>query len=139
MDRRAFLAATGGGVAALAGCLNLSSSAATDGDFDVGMTARAFTPSTVTVSVGDTVVWRNTSGANHSVTAQEAGLPDGAEYFASGGYETQAAADEAYFQSFGGAIQADETYEHTFEVAGEYPYYCVPHRRAGMVGTVVVE
>ncbi|QLG64062.1 plastocyanin/azurin family copper-binding protein [Halorarum salinum] len=32
-----------------------------------------------------------------------------------------------------------ETYEHTFEVEGEYGYFCIPHEGAGMVGTVTVD
>ena len=31
------------------------------------------------------------------------------------------------------------TYAHTFEVAGEYEYYCEPHRSSGMVGSFTVE
>jgi plastocyanin len=30
-------------------------------------------------------------------------------------------------------------YESTFNEAGEYSYYCEPHRGAGMVGKVVVQ
>lgn len=30
-------------------------------------------------------------------------------------------------------------YEYTFEVAGEYEYYCAPHRSLGMTGSFTVE
>lgn len=135
MDRRAFLAAAGG--TAFAGCLD--SRATGEGDHDVGMSAVEFLPATVTVAVGAEVVWRNTSRDGHTVTAYGDGLPDGADFFASGGYDTESAAREAWMEGFGGRIDADETYRHTFDVAGEYPYFCIPHERAGMTGTVVVE
>jgi plastocyanin len=31
-----------------------------------------------------------------------------------------------------------DDFTHTFETVGEYAYFCIPHERAGMVGTVVV-
>lgn len=134
-SRRRVLAGLGSVAAAgLAGC---SSSA--KGDYDVGMTAVAFDPPTVTVSVGDEVVWRNTSSRGHTVTAYGDRIPEEAEFFASGGYESEAAAREAYNQNVGGLIDSGQNYSHTFEVPGEYQYLCVPHESQGMVGTVVVE
>ncbi|AFK18872.1 halocyanin [Haloferax mediterranei ATCC 33500] len=135
--RRRFLAATGTVVtASLSGC---STSLASGDDFDVGMTATAFDPPTVTVEVGDEVVWRNTSSRGHTVTAYEGTLPEGAEFFASGGFEDEETARNAYSNSLGGLIKGRETYSHTFEVAGEYEYLCIPHEQQGMVGTIVVE
>jgi len=137
MDRRTFLRAAGlAGTGAVAGCLDSRASA---GDYDVGMSTVAFKPETVTVAVGETVVWRNTSKQSHTVTGYEATLPDGAAYFASGEFADESAAREAWADGFGGRIEQEETYSHTFEVAGEYPYFCIPHEKAGMVGTVVVE
>lgn len=95
-----------------------------------------FDPREVTVTVGDTVVWETTGAVAHSATAYEAELPDGAAYFASGGLESEAAARQAYPEE--GSVGTGETYSHTFETAGEYPYFCVPHE-SGMQGTVVVE
>ncbi|WP_411963062.1 plastocyanin/azurin family copper-binding protein [Haloferax sp. YSMS24] len=136
-SRRRFLAATGTAVTAgLAGC---ATSLASDGEFDVGMTAVAFTPPTVTVEVGDTVVWKNTSSRGHTVTAYESLIPDDAAFFASGGYEDEQTARKAYSNSLGGLIDSGETYSYTFDVPGEYEYLCIPHEQAGMVGTVVVE
>lgn len=134
-SRRRVLAGVASVAAAgLAGC---SSSA--QGDYDVGMTAVAFDPPRVTVSVGDEVVWRNTSSRGHTVTAYDDRIPEEAEFFASGGYENEAAAREAYNQNVGGLIDSGQNYSHTFEVPGEYRYLCVPHESQGMVGTVVVE
>lgn len=138
MERRRFLATLGGGaVAALSGCSAVGSTAS-GGDYDIGMTAVAFRPTEITVSVGDTVVWKNTSSRNHSVTAYESGIPDDADYFASGGYESEAAARDAW-QNLNGVITNGDTYEHTFEVPGTFNYFCIPHERGGMVGQVVVE
>ncbi|KTG13083.1 cupredoxin domain-containing protein [Haloferax profundi] len=135
--RRAFLAAAGTAVtASLAGC---ATSLASDGEFDVGMTAVAFDPPVVTVDVGDEVVWRNTSSRGHTVTAYESVLPEGAEFFASGEFEDEQTARKAYSNSLGGLIDSGETYSYTFDVPGEYEYLCIPHEQAGMVGTVVVE
>jgi plastocyanin len=137
MERRTFLATLGtAAVSAVAGCASVSSGSQ---EFDVGMTPVAFEPLNVTVQVGDEVVWQNTSTREHTVTAYEDGLPEGASYFASGGYGTESEARDEFYASFGGAITSGDSYSHRFEVAGEYPYFCIPHEQAGMVGTVVVE
>jgi plastocyanin len=94
-----------------------------------------FDPETVTIGVGDTVEWVTTGSVAHSATAYEDDLPDGAAYFASGGFGSEAAARQSYPE---GSVGRDETYSHTFETAGEFPYFCVPHE-SGMVGTVIVE
>jgi plastocyanin len=135
MDRRTFLAgASTVGVAGLAGCTALGS----DEEYDVGMTAVAYRPATLTVAAGDTVVWKNTSARAHSVTAYEQGIPSDAEFFATGGFDSEEAAREAW-DGAAGAITSGETYEHTFEVPGTYQYFCIPHEQGGMVATVVVE
>ncbi|ARS88603.1 cupredoxin domain-containing protein [Natrarchaeobaculum aegyptiacum] len=148
MHRRVYLAAVGSATAAgLAGCTSvLDSSSSGNGDdrfchgdeCDIGMSRMEFLPETYEVTVGETVVWKNTSAADHTVTAREETLPEGAEYFASGGYEDEETAIDAWHQSRGGRIGPRETYEHTFEVPGEYVYICEPHVHGGMVGTIVV-
>lgn len=107
-------------------------------DGDVGMTAVAFEPATITVSAGDEVVWYNNSARAHSITAYEDGIPADAAYFATGGYDSESAAREAW-DGMNGAIENGQEYAHTFEVPGTYNYFCIPHERAGMVGQVVVE
>lgn len=37
-----------------------------------------------------------------------------------------------------GAIAAGESYDHTFQAAGPFEYFCIPHEQAGMKGTVEV-
>lgn len=135
MQRRAFLASAGAATAAITGgCAGLRASE----DYDVGMTLDSFDPETITVTPGTTVVWKNTSSRGHTVTAYEGSLPEGAAYFASGGFETETAARDAWTSQKGGIFYGDETFEHTFEVPGTYGYVCLPHERDGMVGSVEV-
>jgi plastocyanin len=138
MHRRRVLATLGTALAAgTSGCAALGAvGGGVDGD--VGMTAVAFEPAELTVSVGEEVVWYNNSARAHSVTAYEESIPDEADYFATGGYETEAAAREAW-DGMNGALTNGQRYSHTFEVPGTYDYFCIPHERAGMVGQVVVE
>jgi plastocyanin len=145
MQRRAFLGSVAGlGATAIAGCIGPSLS-----DYDIGMQSNAFVPEpavegadtpTFEATVGDTVVWANTGSRNHTVTAYDGGVPDGADYFASGGFEEEATAREAWENNLdgGGIVEPGATYEHTFEVAGDYYYFCIPHESAGMRGKVVV-
>lgn len=138
MDRRTYLRTAGlAGVAAVAGCLD--SRAAGDGDYDVGMSTVAFKPEQVSVTVGEEVVWRNTSKQGHTVTGYESGVPDGGKYFASGGFDSEEAARDAWASGFGGRLEEGATYAHVFNTAGEFEYFCIPHERAEMVGSVVVE
>ncbi|MES3160464.1 MAG: plastocyanin/azurin family copper-binding protein [Halorubrum sp.] len=137
MSRRRFLRRVGAaGVAvgtpvALAGCL--------DEGYDVGMTADGFVPEELTIAPGEAVVWENTSTRNHTVTAYEGGIPEGAAYFASGGFEDETTAREAWHDAFGGRILNGERFSHTFEVPGRYDYVCIPHEFGGMYATVFVE
>ncbi|ADQ67661.1 plastocyanin [Halogeometricum borinquense DSM 11551] len=134
-SRRRFLAGIGSVAAAgLAGC-----STSGQGDYDVGMTAVAFNPSSLTVSVGDEVVWQNTSSRGHTVTAYDDRIPDDAEFFASGDYESTKAARDAFNNEIGGLIDSGQSFSHTFEIPGEYQYLCIPHEAQGMVGTIIVE
>jgi plastocyanin len=136
MERRAFLRTAGpAAVAGLAGCIGGSSGTQ---DYDVGMSARAFRPQQITVEPGTTLTWLNTSKQGHTVTAYGGQLPEGAEFFASGDFESEQDARDAWGNSNRGTLFEGQSYEHTFEVEGEYPYFCIPHERGGMVGTVVV-
>lgn len=134
--RRRVLATLGAaGVGGLAGCLSTFDRP----DYDIGMRATAFKPETITVDAGTTVVWRNTSARGHTVTAYESTLPEGAAFFASGGFESTGAAREAWHDDSGGRIETSDTFSHTFELPGTYRYVCIPHETSSMVGTVVVE
>ena len=140
MDRRHFLQSTGlVGAGLAAGCLGGSANTGA-GDADVTMSVVAFRPDAITVTAGETVVWRNTSKQSHTVTAYEDRIPDAADYFASGGYDSQAAAESAWRESAGGRLTpGGDEFEHTFEVPGSYTYFCIPHEARGMIGSVEVE
>ncbi|ADQ67580.1 plastocyanin [Halogeometricum borinquense DSM 11551] len=109
-----------------------------DADHVVKAKAAAFKPSELTVSVGDTVAFEWAAGDAHNVVAREEKLPDGATYWASGGFDSEKATQEGW-DNGKGALTEGTAYVHTFETAGEHPYYCIPHEAAGMEGTIVVE
>ncbi|KAB1194546.1 DUF5059 domain-containing protein [Haloferax sp. MBLA0076] len=128
----------GDGETKLTGGPNVVEGVPEDADHVVKLTAVAFEPEELTVTVGDTVAFEHTAGEAHTATASESGLPKGAAYWASGGFESQEAA-EAGWDDGEGAVQSGQSYVHTFETAGEHAYLCIPHEAAGMTGTVVVE
>ena len=82
-----------------------------------------YTPSIVTVSVGDIVTMLNSdsAAAMHSFTA---GTVDGFTPSPSGTFDT-------------GIMSADDSFEWIPENAGEQPYYCMLH--TWMQGTIIVE
>ena len=85
-----------------------------------------FDPIGLFVEPGTTVEWVNESGA-HSSTA----------YAAANDAESRIPSDAEAWDS---GILSDEgaTFEHTFETAGTYDYFCLPHKTLGMVGRIVV-
>jgi len=142
MDRRAFLATAGTGLAlSLSGCVanGLGGGGLSEDEFDVGMSANSFLPGETTVSVGDRVVWGNNGTRGHTVTAYDSGLPEGAAFFASGGFGSTEAARDAWDDTADGNVAPGETFTHTFETTGEHPYFCIPHESSRMTGVVVVE
>jgi len=130
--RRMLTAILVGAGGSLAGCSGPSFS---DADVIAGADGRnAFDPAELTVQVDDSVTWGFAS-AGHNVCCRpddndETDLPADAESFASYG------PDESPDGSF---VPRGETYEHTFEVSGQYDYVCIPHDDLGMTGTVHVE
>ena len=137
MNRRSFL----GGVAGVAvgtGLAGCGGSRGETGDHDVGMTARKFTPATIEVPPGTTVVWKNTSTHAHTVTAYEESIPKSTEFWSSGDFDTQSDAENGWLDGNEGAIYQDEMFEHTFNTPGTHKYYCVPHEAGGMAGAVIV-
>ena len=134
--RRRVLAAVGTGLTGgVAGCMG----AFARDEYDIGMRTQAFAPETLRVDAGTTVVWKNTSTRGHTVTAYGDTLPEEATYFASGGYESEAAAREAWTTDNEGLVLTSDTYSHTFEIPGDYGYVCLPHEEGGMIGTIIVE
>ncbi len=81
-----------------------------------------FDPESVEIEAGDAVRWRwEDDGHNVKPTAQ----PDGAEWTGTPGDDSK-----LYDTGF--------EYTHTFDVAGEYEYVCIPHQSAGMRGSLTV-
>ena len=72
----------------------------------------AFSPSSITINVGDTIIWTNNDAASHTVTS-----------------------DDGLFNS--GGISQSNTWSYTFNSAGTFGYHCAPH--PGMTGTVIVQ
>jgi plastocyanin len=71
-----------------------------------------FTPPSVTVGVGATVTWQNTTDATHTVTSDS-------------GTELDS-----------GSVTDGKTFSHTFSTAGTFSYHCSIHPY--MTGTVTV-
>ena len=80
-------------------------------------TSECFIPAQVSISVGETVTWSNDDTAAHTVTS---GLP--------------AEGPDGNFDS--SLFMAGTTFDHTFDEAGEYDYFCMVH--PWMIGKVSV-
>ena len=83
---------------------------------EVTLTNYAFTPGDLTIEPGTTVRWVNQTSVFHTIT------PDGHTEWAEGSVS-----------------QMGETFSHTFETEGTFPYYCSPHLSFGMTGSVTVQ
>lgn len=79
---------------------------------------KCYEPFEVTINVGEQVTWKNNDSAAHTVTSGS--VADGP----SGVF------DSGLFSFF-------TTFSHTFDAAGEFPYYCMVH--PWMSGKVIVE
>lgn len=87
-----------------------------------------FVPDTLTIKVGETVTWITRGAIPHTTTADPAKarepayvrLPEGAEPWDSG------------------LLTSGESWSRTFDVPGEYAYFCLPHQSAGMLATLTV-
>jgi plastocyanin len=86
-----------------------------------------FEPASITVHVGDTVRWRWGS-SGHNVVSGTGGSADGK--FCS---PTDQDCGNAPLSNSG------TTYEHTFNDAGTFDYFCSSHQSFGMTGKVIVQ
>jgi plastocyanin len=106
-------AATGALAVALAGSGALASTPAKSGKPKVVKVKQFnFKPKTITVSVGDTVKWKNKDDILHTVTSKE----------------------EVFDEDLDGAGSSAKV---SFDDPGTYEYFCSRH--TGMNGTVIVE
>jgi len=78
--------------------------------FYVRIQNSAFYPNSITISPGDTVDWTNLDSTNHTVVGTD---------FSSGN------------------ISTEDSYDHTFNKAGTYSYYC--SIEPSMKGVVIVK
>ena len=83
-----------------------------------------FVPDTITVKEGDTITWLNNKLGPHNVVFDPK----------SGEVATKLSHKDLLYSP-------GDSYDSSFKgvSAGEYPFYCEPHRGAGMVGKVIVE
>ncbi|MFB2881494.1 plastocyanin [Floridanema aerugineum] len=90
----------------------------------------SFQPAKVTIKPGDTVKWVNNKVPPHNVVFDTAKNP------------AKSAALAKTLSHKGLVMKPGDEVSVTFPAnaaAGEYTYYCEPHRGAGMVGTIVVQ
>jgi len=78
-----------------------------------------FVPRTISINTGDKVTWINTNVETHTVTSGSDNSADKGKLFDSG------------------ILNANQTFEHTFNKAGIYNYYCTIHPT--MTGVVNVK
>jgi plastocyanin len=88
-----------------------------------------FDPSRVTVPAGTTVLWRNISAVQHTVTA------DAARAKTASNVQLPSSTDPFESES----LTQGQTFARQLTVAGEYRYVCRIHEASGMVGIVTVE
>ncbi len=82
------------------------------GKDEVFMNMNSFSPSSLTVTAGTTVVWENQEAVTHTATS-----------------------NTGVFES--GNMGKNDKFSYTFTTVGTYPYHCKFH--GGMTGTIIVE
>lgn len=86
----------------------------------VTITDNSFSPSSLTITPGTKVTWVNkSSGTQHTTTSGTGCKPDG--------------------KWNSGNLDPNGSFSHTFQTAGTYKYFCIPHCSVGMVGTIEVK
>jgi plastocyanin len=81
--------------------------------------SNSYIPNLIEIKVGDTLTWRNDDSFPHAVTS------------------SSSSSDNNSITTFdSGVLMGGETLSFTFDMEGEYPYFCTLH--PNMVGTVVV-
>jgi plastocyanin len=83
-----------------------------------------FIPAKTSICKGDSVKWINNKGGPHNVVFDEEAIPEGVD-------QEKISMDEQLGEE-------GDTFVMKFDVAGDYAYYCEPHRGAGMNGQLIV-
>ena len=86
---------------------------------------KGYSPKEVTIAVGATVEWENKDAAGHTVTSGNPGDSDFGSLF------------DSTKDPSGFLIKPEGTWKHTFDKAGNFPYFCQVH--PWMLGKVTVE
>ena len=136
MNRRQFLQRGGATVIApvTAGCTLLEPSI--DSVHVTMVDTPRYKPRRIIVTSGTTVTWVNKSDINHTVTAYGNRIPDAAEYFASGGFESE---HTARTNGDSGDFMREETFTHTFYGSGARWYFSILQESIGIIGIVQVK
>ena len=79
----------------------------------------AFNPDSLSIDMGDTVLWINKGTVIHTTTSGANGVPDG------------------HWDS--GNMAPNDSFKHVFDTTGTYPYYCAPHFSLPMTGRIIVK
>jgi plastocyanin len=95
----------------IAACLSSTHPGLYAAERNVNIQHHAFSPATIEIDVGDTVIWTQLDFDGHTTTS-----------------------DTGVWSS--PLLFVGQTFPHTFTQAGNYPYHCVPH--PDMRGTVIV-
>lgn len=82
----------------------------------------SFDPDSLEIAQGETVRWEWAQGG-HNIRPGD--IPEDSDWTGTPGGPTK-----TYGEGY--------TYQHTFQVSGEFNYYCAPHRQQGMQGTITV-
>ena len=84
----------------------------------INTAGNTFSTDTLTITIGDTVTWNNTSGS-HNINATLATYPNNPE-------------------GFGNAVAGNGwSFEWIFTLPGKYDYKCDPHASIGMTGVII--
>lgn len=86
----------------------------------------AFVPAKLTICKGDTVKWINNKAGPHNVVFDEDAIPAGVDQEKISMIDGEQLGEEG------------ETFSRSFDTAGDYAYYCEPHRGAGMNAMLTV-
>ncbi len=80
---------------------------------------RSFSPERVSIFIGDTVRWENTSSERHSVTASTDSRSRGESF------DSSPSCDNGLL--FSRCMRPGDSYSHTFTTRGTFTYYCRRH------------
>ncbi len=87
-----------------------------------------FVPASLTINRCDTVTWTHQQpNVPHSVTSGQLNAGNAGQVF-----------DSTGGQGFANLMSDGDTFSHTFNNAGPFPYHCIVHGAGGMIGTITV-